>query len=90
MGKENRSIRLRSALSNVYVDTHSMSEAGIRCAAEILGEDKILFGSDLPITPEAWGIEGGIAQLNSSSLPDSVKEKIFSKNALELLKLAKI
>lgn len=75
---------------NVYVDTHSMSEAGIRFAAEILGEDKILFGSDLPITPESWGIEKGIAQLNSSSLSDSAKEKIFSKNAMKLLNLTKI
>lgn len=72
---------------NIYVDTHSMSVSGIRCAAEILGEDKILFGSDLPITPKWWGIERGIEEIQKSVLKDSVKDKILYANARKLLKL---
>lgn len=70
---------------NIYVDTHSMSENAIRCAIEILGEDKILYGSDLPITPCQWGIQRGIGEIQGSRLPDRVKEKILSGNAKALL-----
>lgn len=70
---------------NVYVDTHSMSECAIRCAAEIIGADKILFGSDLPITPASWGVERGIAQIKSSQMSNGIKNKIFSENAMNLL-----
>lgn len=75
----------RNYTDNIYVDTHSMSENAIRCAIEILGEDKILYGSDLPITPKQWGIERGIRKIQGSSLPGQVKEKIFSGNAQALL-----
>ncbi len=75
----------RNYTDNIYVDTHSMSENAIRCAVEILGEDKILYGSDLPITPPQWGIERGIQEIQNSKLSRHVKEKIFSINAQTLL-----
>ena len=62
-----------------------MSENAIRCAIEILGEDKILYGSDLPITPCQWGIQRRIGEIQGSRLPDRVKEKILSGNAKALL-----
>lgn len=77
----------RNYTDNVYVDTHSMSENAIRCAVEILGENKILYGSDLPITPLKWGIERGISNIQNSTLSDSIKNRILSDNALRLLKL---
>lgn len=73
---------------NIFVDTHSMSENAICCAAEILGEEKILFGSDLPITPESWGVERGIATLKGARLSETVKEKILGGNAQKLLNLS--
>ena len=75
---------------NIYVDTHSMSECAIRCAAEIIGTDKILFGSDLPITPAAWGIEHGIDQIENSKMSHEAKERILSKNAVDLLNLSNL
>ena len=72
---------------NIYVDTHSMSEPAIRCATEILGADKILFGSDLPITPASYGIERAINQIKSSKMSDDIKENIFSNNARRLLNI---
>lgn len=75
----------RNYTDNIYVDTHSMSENAIRCAIEILGEDKILYGSDLPITPQQWGIERGVREIQNSRLSDHVKEKVFSGNAQALL-----
>ena len=78
----------RDYTDNVFVDTHSMDRHAIKCAAEILGEDKILFGSDMPITPQKWGMERGIAQIRDADLSDAAKEKIFSGNAIKLLDLA--
>ncbi len=75
---------------NVYVDTHSMSECAVRCAAEIIGEDKILFGSDLPITPASWGIERQINGLQCSRMKDETKRRIFAENAAGLLGLEEI
>lgn len=72
---------------NIYVDTHSMSESAIRCATEILGADKILFGSDLPITPASFGIEHAINQIKSSKMSNDIKENIFSNNARRLLNI---
>lgn len=75
----------RNYTDNIYVDTHSMDANAIRCASEILGDEKILFGSDLPITPEHWGMEQGIKQITDSCLSEAAKEKILSENAKALL-----
>ena len=45
----------REYVEHLYVDTSSMSAPAIDCAAEVLGEDRILYGSDFPITPPALG-----------------------------------
>lgn len=72
---------------NIYVDTHSMGAAAIGFAAQVLGPDRVLFGSDLPITPESWGMARGIEQVMSSPVPDGWKTMILSENAVELLGL---
>lgn len=77
---------MKNYTDHIYVDTHSMDEASVRCAAEILGEDKIMYGSDYPITPDHWGMFH--AQEKLSRLPEQLKSAIYSENARRLLKLS--
>lgn len=74
---------MKNYTENIYVDTHSMSAASVRCAAEALGEDKLLFGSDYPITPDSWGMKHALAALDG--LPEPLREKVLWKNAESLL-----
>ena len=45
----------RDHVDHLYVDTHSMDAPAIACATDVLGEERILFGSDFPVTPPALG-----------------------------------
>lgn len=60
-----------------------MSPEAIACAAEVLGADKILYGSDYPITPDAWGMEHALAGLRKLDL--KLQKQIFELNAGALL-----
>ncbi len=72
-----------------YVDTALYGHApALQCAYEYYGADHMLFGTDAPLGPR-WGmIEGTIASIERLAIPDADKEKIFSKNAIEIFKLA--
>lgn len=74
---------MKDYTDNIYVDTHSMNALSIQCAAQILGEDKILFGSDYPITPDGWGMTSALEGLDT--LPKELKDMIYFKNASKLL-----
>lgn len=76
---------MKNYTDNVYVDTHSMSAEAIACAAKIVGSDRILFGSDYPITPDRWGMEHALNQLKK--LPGELYEQIAFKNARALLRI---
>lgn len=82
---ENFLRNMKNYTDNIYVDTHSMNVLSIQCAAEILGPDKILYGSDYPITPDRWGMSHAISQLQYLSEP--LKSAIYHKNAERLLGL---
>lgn len=72
--------------NNIYLDTSAGKMPKlIEKAVKILGEDKIIFGSDEPYAD--LRIEKICIQLTDLSL--SVKEKIFYKNILSLLKYDK-
>jgi predicted TIM-barrel fold metal-dependent hydrolase len=78
--------RLGSYTENIYVDTHSMSKAAVLCATEILGKDKVLFGSDYPITPDSFGMAHGLKEINGIDNAD-VRNAILGDSAKHLLKL---
>lgn len=73
---------------NYYIDTSMGASAGLSPEQAIRmiskhGSEKILFGSDCP-----WGNPRlTFKYIDSLPLTDAVKENIFSKNALRLLKL---
>ena len=66
-------------VENVIVDTSGMQpESGIvEYAVDRLGEDRVVFGSDM------WGrdLTAQIGQVLAADLPDAVKSKLFRENA---------
>jgi predicted TIM-barrel fold metal-dependent hydrolase len=79
---------VKSALSNVYVDTAAspyLYDTGIyRIALEILGPGKILFGSDFPLLPP----NRYFAEMHESGLSPSEIQQISGLSAKTLLKLS--
>ncbi len=62
--------------------------SALMCAYDYFGADHLLFGTDAPLGPR-WGmVEDTIASIERMTIPDTDKEKILKKNAVDLLKLA--
>lgn len=78
---------VKAALANVYVDTAAspyLYDANIyRIALNILGPEKILFGSDYPLLPP----QRYFAEMHKSGLNPSEIQQISGLAAKELLKL---
>ena len=79
---------VKAALAHVYIDTAAspyLYDPGIyRIAAEILGPDRILFGSDFPLIPPTRYL----SEINTCGLSEPDRHRILGKNAERLLKLA--
>jgi hypothetical protein len=78
---------VKQAISNVYFDTAAsplLYSPGIyEQAVQLVGADKILFGSDYPLLEQ----ERCIKEIESSDLPEDSKKLILSGNASRLLGL---
>jgi len=70
----------------VYIDTLSMHVPAIKCAYEYMGIDHLLFGTDYPHRASGT-VEDNIVILDKVGFSDEEKEKVFSKNAMELFDL---
>jgi aminocarboxymuconate-semialdehyde decarboxylase len=73
-----------------YGDTSVNGSApAIRCGLDFFGADHALFGTDCPFDPEGGPmfIRETIRALDSLELPDDVLERLYSRNARELLRL---
>ncbi len=68
-------------LKKAYVDTSGASLANIKLAIDLFGEDKILWGSDYPVTGD---VKANLAILDG--LGQEIKEKIVNKNFNTLFK----
>jgi predicted TIM-barrel fold metal-dependent hydrolase len=82
--------RLRDYAGQIYVDTSSMDQAAILCALEALGSDRILYGSDFPVTPARVGRQKALDMLRSLPVSQDVKEAILGKNAMALQPLSSL
>jgi len=69
-------------LKNVYVDTSGASLKNIQLALDLFGEDRILWGSDYPVSGP---IEENLKMLEA--LGKDVKEKITAKNFLKVFEV---
>ena len=74
-----------------YADTVlGGSASALRCGLDFFGADKIVFASDCPFDPEGGPmfIREGIRSIEDLKLPEDVKRKIYSGNALRLMRMA--
>ena len=78
-------VRTASLSDNIYIDIVSSWCVfdQIRYACEVLGPQRVLYGSDLDLLDPSMSI--GMVQ--SSEISQEDKEKVFYKNALELFDL---
>jgi aminocarboxymuconate-semialdehyde decarboxylase len=73
-----------------YADTVlGGSASALRCGLDFFGADKVVFASDCPFDPEGGPmyIREGIRSIEDLKLPAAAKRKIYSGNALKLLRL---
>ncbi|MBA7693793.1 hypothetical protein ES703_102382 [subsurface metagenome] len=76
---------VKKAMRNVYFDTAASSflynPQIYHQVSQLVGADKILFGSDYPLIPQSRYIQ----EINSTDLPEEEKDLILSGNARRLL-----
>ncbi|HSC94374.1 MAG TPA: amidohydrolase family protein [Burkholderiales bacterium] len=73
-----------------YADTVlGGSASALRCGLDFFGADRVVFASDCPFDPEGGPmfIREGIRSIEKLKLPAAVRRKIYSGNALALLRL---
>ena len=72
-----------------YADTAIYSTNALTCSYEFFGEDRLLFGSDAPLGPPDAGLTGEtIYTIEQMDITVEQREKIFWRNATDLLKVA--
>jgi uncharacterized protein len=80
---------VKESLKNVYFDTAASPFLYMpqvyKQVAQIIGEDKILFGSDYPLMPPRRYFK----EIDTLNFPARTREKIVSGNAKKLLGIAK-
>lgn len=74
---------------NFYGDTVVQgSTAALMCAYNFFGADHLLFGTDAPLGPNYGFTMQSIESVKRMAVPDSDKDKIFTQNAVNLLRIA--
>jgi len=68
---------------SVYVDTVSLHEPALKCAYETIGIERFVFGTDYPF----WDIPSGVNSIEKWEISEDEKNKIFSENAIKILRL---
>ena len=67
---------------NVWMDAHGQGVRDIRRLLEEVGPERVLFGTDWPLFPQA----ASLAKLLIATRDDaSVRDRVFRENARELL-----
>jgi predicted TIM-barrel fold metal-dependent hydrolase len=77
-------VRAAARHPNVYLETSGAQVSDIEIGVEILGEDRILFGTDLPIGGAAAG-KWNVRKIDAAHISERAKERIFALNILEIL-----
>jgi aminocarboxymuconate-semialdehyde decarboxylase len=74
-----------SALGRVYLDTSTSSAAALRADLELVGAERLLFGTDSP--PTTVPVERGLAMVDALPLSDGDKRDVLGGNAERLFGL---
>lgn len=72
-------------LRRIYVDTLMFSEPALRCALDVFGPDRLLFGTDWP--PVAIPASVSLDLIRSLDIPEDTRAGILGGNAAGLLGL---
>ena len=67
----------------IYLDTATLHPAALRAAIEAVGVDRVVLGTDYP--PAGESPAKGLELVNGAGLSDDDRDKVLSRNALELL-----
>jgi uncharacterized protein len=79
--------RIHEGFRKFYVDTALYgSTPGLMCAYQYYGPDHMLFGTDAPLGPNM--VDETITSIERMDIPESDKEKILKRNAVDLFRLA--
>ena len=81
--KSQGAIEAARDLPRVYLETCGSSLQGIEFAVNGAGEDRVLFGTDMPLLD---GIQQ-LAKVVTADISDAAKRKVLGLNAIRLLKL---
>jgi uncharacterized protein len=72
-----------------YCDTAVYgSTSALMCAYNFYGADHMFFGTDTPLGPRYGLTAETIRSINQMTIPETDKEKIFERNAVNLLRVA--
>ena len=77
-------VRAAMQYPNVYLETSGAQVSDIEIAVELLGEERIVYGTDLPVGGAGAG-KWDVAKLRSARISERAKERIFSENILAIL-----
>jgi len=78
------SVRAAIKHPNVYLETSGVQVSDLEIAVEMLGEERIVFGTDLPVGGAAAG-KWNVDKIDATRISDRAKERIFSQNILDIL-----
>jgi predicted TIM-barrel fold metal-dependent hydrolase len=79
----------REQFRQFYCDTAVYgSEIALKCSHDFFGADHLLFGTDMPLGPKFGLTNETIQAVKKAEIPEESKEKIFFRNAVDLLGLA--
>lgn len=81
--QENLSGPARDYLKRFYYDTVSFFEPALMCAYAFVGAERLVLGSDYPHV--IGDIKEAVTSIEQLDIPQSDKEKIYSKNILSLI-----
>ena len=78
-GVSGRALKIIKNVSNVWTDISGIGfrNGDVEHAVKILGENRILFGTDIP----GCSFSASIGKVNEAEISEIAKEKIFCKNA---------
>jgi predicted TIM-barrel fold metal-dependent hydrolase len=77
---------VRSAMQhpNIYLETSGAQVSDLETAVDLLGADRIVFGTDLPIGGAAAG-RWNLDKIRATPISDKAKQRLLGSNILEIL-----
>ena len=67
----------------LYLDTATLHPAALRAAIEVVGVDRLVFGSDYP--PAGTSPQAALELVSGSGLTEDERQKVLASNARRLL-----